>query len=74
MRLRSSFTLLPLAFALLAVTALSSQAAQAPPGAARVVVESAVGSEPTSEEIENALEKVKADPNFATERKVKTLH
>ena len=74
MRLRSSFTLLPLAFALLAVTALSSQAAQAPPGAARVVVESAVGSEPTSEEIDNALEKVKADPNFATERKVRTLH
>ena len=71
MHLRSSLNWLRLAAALLAVAAFSSHAAQAPP--AGVAVESAVGSEPTTEEIDKAIAKVKADPNFARERKVNTL-
>jgi uncharacterized protein DUF4129 len=74
-RLRSSPPLLPLGVALLALATLSSHAAEAPPPArtAGVEVELPAGSEPTTEEIDAALAKVKADPNFATERKVKTL-
>ena len=75
MRFRSSRRLLQLCVALLGLAALSAQAAQAPPatGAAGVAVESVAGGEPTTQQIDEAVEKVKADPNFATERKIKTL-
>ena len=75
MRSRSNALLLSFAAAALVVAALSSQAAQAPPAGGTVspAVELAVGHEPTSEEIDEALKKVKADPDFAAERKVKSL-
>jgi hypothetical protein len=75
-RFRSSASLLPLGLALLALAATSSQAAQAPPAtsAAAVALESSATGEPTTSQIDEALEKVKADPNFATQRTIKTLH
>jgi hypothetical protein len=61
--------------ALLACAAVSSEAAQAPaePEAPDAAAAIAAGSEPTTWQIDEALEKVKADPNFATQRTIKTL-